>query len=123
MPISPENFLTLEDVANRLITESILAQSGRDDGLIPAYSLLSQLCETCGEEPALMEPLSSVRAALEKLLDTAQPFDEISLGQLRRLVEWFPVALAALKAHQAVPPFDGAPVEASEPAAAAVLLE
>ena len=54
MPIPLETFPPLEDTINRLAAESVLAQSGRDEGLIPAYSLLGELTELSGAEPQLV---------------------------------------------------------------------
>ncbi len=100
---------------NRLAAETILAQQGRDDGLVPAYSLLGELREQCSLDAALREPISGQHAALERLLDTAQPFDAASLAAIRALVEWLPVAIAKTKAAQPVPPFV---LAASAPSAA-----
>jgi two-component system chemotaxis sensor kinase CheA len=102
MPISPESFKALDDVINRLAAESILAQTGRDDGLVPSYSLLGDLRGLCEGEPALLEPVAAMHATLEGLLDTAHPFDDRTLGLLRKLVEWLPDAIEALKAGKPV---------------------
>jgi len=101
MPIAPESYQALDDALNRLATESILATPGRDDGLIPAYSLLGELRDSFATEPALREAVAAVHAPLDKRLDAAQPFDEVSLGHLRGLVEWLPGAIEAAKAGKA----------------------
>jgi two-component system chemotaxis sensor kinase CheA len=120
MPISPESFQALEDAINRLAAESILAQCGRDDGLVPAYSLLNDLRELCAQESVLRDAVVSAHAALENLLDGALPFDEMSLGELRRLVEWLPVALDCVKAGNAAPPFSAmAPITTAAAVSAA----
>ena len=46
MSISPESFQALDDAVNRLAAESILAQAGRDDGLIPS-SVCWEKSENC----------------------------------------------------------------------------
>jgi two-component system chemotaxis sensor kinase CheA len=97
MPISPSQFAAIEDAVNRLAAESILAQVGRDDGLVPAYSLLGNLRELCGAEQALVDAVTTVQTELERMLDAAQPFDASSLGRLRTLVDWFPLAIIALR--------------------------
>ncbi len=97
MPISPESFKALDDAANRLAAESILAQTGRDDGLVPAYSLLSDLRDLAASEPALHGPIVATHAVLEQLLDNAKPFDDATLGKLRQLVEWLPGAIDAVE--------------------------
>jgi two-component system chemotaxis sensor kinase CheA len=109
MPLTTELACQLEEIINRLATESILAQAGRDDGLVPSYSLLGDLRDRCATEPALLTPVVATHAALDKLLDAAKPFDEASLSELRWLAEWLPVALECLKSGQPVPPFGANP--------------
>ena len=57
MSLSPQQFTALEGAVNRLASESVLATAGRDDGLVPSYSLAAELCELCATEPALHQPL------------------------------------------------------------------
>ncbi len=113
MPISSESFAAIEQTANRLATESILASPGRDDGLVPIYSLLGELAGQCDLEPALHGAIAAMHADLDRRLDAAQPFDEACLGRLRQLVEWLPGALAAWQADQPVIPCDVAPASAT----------
>ena len=120
MPIISDAFPLLEDVLNRLGTELTLAQSGRDDGMVPAYSLLGDLGELCALEPVLREPVVALHADLEHRLDSAQPFDDALIGRLRRLVEWLMASVAGLQAGRAVvPPGDDSPAVPAAPAVAA----
>ncbi len=98
MSISPAQLSAVEDTLNRIAAESILAQPGRDDGLVPAYSLLGDLSDQCAEDSAWHARVKITRAALEALLDAAQPFDEATLAQLRDLVEWLTDALGIQRA-------------------------
>ncbi len=116
MPISPESFKALDDAANRLAAESILAQAGRDDGLVPSYSLLSDLRDLAESEPALHGPIVATHAVLEQLLDNAKPFDDTTLGKLRQLVEWLPAAIDAVESG-GTPPVLGEAAATSAPAA------
>jgi two-component system chemotaxis sensor kinase CheA len=109
MSISPESFPALSDAINRLAAESILAQAGRDDGLIPAYSLLGEISELCSHEPALSGPVKAVHTAFDKLLDLAQPFDDAAISKLRQLIDWLPVATAAMQAERAIPEYKTGP--------------
>jgi two-component system chemotaxis sensor kinase CheA len=122
MPLALEKFPALENTLNRLATEAVLAQPGRDDGLVPSYSLLSELRDATAAEPALQQPIAVTQVTLEKLLDSAQPFDAATLAELHWLVEWLPVAVECLKTGQPVPPFgaQAAPVAAPETPEAAV---
>jgi len=130
MPIPPESFQALHDAVNRLAAESILAQAGRDDGLIPSYSLLGEIGELCATEPVLSSPVKAVHTTLDKLLDAAQPFDEASITQLRQLIDWLPGAVSAMHAGRPVAAFSAkpagpatAPAEAKPESAAATVDE
>ena len=119
MSIPLESFPLIEDVANRLAAESIFAQVGRDDGLIPSYSLLGELCEHSSTYPEFNEPLRALRDRLEKRLDGAQPFDEPSLSDLRAAVEWLPRCIDAMKAGKPFIHFKGPASKKAEAAPAA----
>ncbi len=122
MPLAPESHQALDDALNRLATESILAGAGRDDGLIPSYSLLGELCDLCATEPVLRDAVAAAHGVLDKLLDTAKPFDDASLGCLRRLIDWLPAAVDAVKAGKApavLPTAGSTPVAPPAPAAGA----
>ena len=98
MPLAPENYQALDDALNRLASESILATPGRDEGLIPAYSLLGEILALCESEPVLHAAIKSTHTTLDKLLDVAQPFNESTIVQLRKLIDWLPEAIEAVKA-------------------------
>jgi len=108
MPISPAQLAALEDTLNRLAAESILAQPGRDDGLVPSFALLGDLRDRCAGEPALLEAVNTMQQALERRLDAAQPFDEPALAQLRAFVEQFPAAMARARNGDAGAPSNAA---------------
>lgn len=97
MSINPDCFAALDDGISRLAGESILALPGSDEGLIPAYSLLGEICEICVSEPLVSEPLLGLRGILDKMLDVAKPWDDASLSHLRAIVNWLPGAIDALK--------------------------
>lgn len=119
MSISAPAHQVLEDSCSRLASEVVLAQAGRDDGLIPAYSLLSDLVSATEDDPALHGPLVETRARLDTLLDSALPFDEATLHKLRELVSWLGPAIEAKSQDRPVPPWCGsaAAVTAPQPAA------
>jgi two-component system chemotaxis sensor kinase CheA len=105
MALSADVFGVLDDLSSRLAGESVLAQAGRDDGLIPVFSLLSDFAQACEAEPVLAAAAGAVRQAIEALLDEAQPFDEPTLGRLRRLVDWLPAALSDGRQGRPIAPF------------------
>ena len=94
----------------------MLAQVGRDDGLIPVFSLLGDCAQVCNGEPILATAVAAVRQPIEALLDDAQPFDEQTLGLLRRLVGWLPAALSDGRQGRPIEPF-----AATAPAAGSTL--
>jgi two-component system chemotaxis sensor kinase CheA len=117
MSIPLDQFTVIEATLNRLATESILAVPGRDEGLVPAYSLLGELRDQLGQRPDLRDPVAALQRQLEQLLDAAKPFDDGTLGALHRLVEWLPGALAqdgASKPQEM--PAPAAPLPAAVPA-------
>ncbi|MBX3739058.1 MAG: chemotaxis protein CheA [Candidatus Didemnitutus sp.] len=120
MSLAPEFFQALDDSLSRLAAESILAQPGRDDGLIPSYSLLGEMRDQCAAVPTLREAVAGVHALIDKRLDAAQPFDDATLAALRRLIAWLPEAIEAAKAGRAPEVFDAsaAPAPAAEAPAA-----
>jgi two-component system chemotaxis sensor kinase CheA len=118
MPLAPESYQAIDDTLSRLAAESILATPGRDDGLIPSYSLLGELKELCAAEPVLAGPVAALHAELDKRLDNAQPFDDASLAKLRQFIDWAPGALDALKAGRVPAPAPSATAAAAEAAPA-----
>jgi two-component system chemotaxis sensor kinase CheA len=116
MPISSDAFPALEEALNRLATESVLAQSGRDEGMVPAYSLLGDLRDFCALEPALREPVAALHTEFERHLDAAKPFDDELLARLRGMANWLIAAVTALKSGSALPPLVA---DSAKPAAVA----
>jgi two-component system chemotaxis sensor kinase CheA len=108
MSLSSESLLAADDIVSRLAAEFILAQPGRDDGLIPAFSLLGGLRDLLTDEPALAEPVATVQGVLERLLDGARPFDAAALAALAALLAWLPGALEAVRLGRGLPPPPGA---------------
>ncbi len=119
MSLSSAALQALDDLISRLAGESMLAQSGRDDGLVPAYSLISEMRDVCVTEPVLHGPTLALHGELDRMLDTAKPFDDAMLARLRAYVEWMPVAAECLRSNQAVPPFNACAPAAAEAAAPA----
>jgi len=103
MPISSASHASIEDILNRIATESILAQAGSVDGMVPAFSLLSDLADVCAPDPVIQHRVVLARSAIEARLDAAQPFDEATLQNLRDLVIWIPRALQQPTVDQTVP--------------------
>lgn len=103
MTIAPVLLQQVEDTTNRIAAEAILAQPGKDDGLIPAYSLLGQLCDLLVDHIDARLPAHNMRDVLEKRLDAALPHDEESIAHLQHFAEHYPHVVDALR--------DGRPIE------------
>ena len=122
MSISQETLTSIDELSNRLAAESILIQAGRDDGLIPIYSLLGELIEMSGDDSDFAAPSNEVRASLDVLLDNAQPFDAASVALVQQLIEWLPMAILTRRAQEELPiwsndAFEVPPEDLVEPAA------
>src|SRR5665213_1788898 len=104
MPHSPDPSSALEEILNRLAVEAVLATPGRDEGLIPAYSLLGEIRALCADQPAVLESIDALLPEFEQCLSTAVAFPAPLVGRLRALVEWLPGALAAGSHSTAVAP-------------------
>ncbi|MFT3828276.1 MAG: chemotaxis protein CheA [Opitutaceae bacterium] len=116
MSIAPVLLQQVEDITNRIAAEAILAQPGRDDGLIPAYSLLGQLCDVLADHHDASVPAQTLRELLEKRLDAAQPFDADSLAHLQHFAEHYPRVIDALRVDK---PVQFKELKSSAPAAGA----
>jgi two-component system chemotaxis sensor kinase CheA len=110
----------LEEIVNRLASEVVFAKAGSDEGLIPAYALLTDLVEAAAEEADLLEAGKEAVARLESYLDDAKPFDEELIAYLHTLVTWMPSWVEARLTGQPLParfalevPAEDAPVEAT----------
>lgn len=120
MSIPSESHQALDDAINRLASESILAQAGRDEGLVPAYSLLGDLRDLCSTSAELREPIAVLHHEFERHLDTATPFDDALIRRLRDLVGWLPEALAGVKSGRTVAPPGAEATVATPPPAVTV---
>jgi two-component system, chemotaxis family, sensor kinase CheA len=97
MSLQSATFTVLDDLASRFSGESIFARAQSDEGLIPAYSLLSDMIGHVADEPGLRAPLQALHARLDGLLNNAQPFDAAAERHVKDLAAWLPGALAAAR--------------------------
>jgi len=130
MPLQANSFTLIDDLFSRLAGESIFAQPGSDEGLVPAYSLLGEIIGHAEDAPELTGPMQELHLRLDALLSEAKPFDAAAVEHLRKLVTWLPGALAGARREQRlsdesaalpspapfVPPVAAAPSNASSAA-------
>jgi two-component system chemotaxis sensor kinase CheA len=114
MPISPDSFSAIEEVLNRLTVEAVLAAPGRDESLVPIYSLLGEIRTLCAAQPAVVAPIDALLPEFERCLEAASSLSAPLVGRLRMLVEWLPSALEAWQNDLAViPSLPAAPAESA----------
>ncbi|MFA6286444.1 MAG: chemotaxis protein CheA [Opitutaceae bacterium] len=95
MSLQASTFAVLDDLSSRLAGESIFAKAHSDEGLIPSYSLLTEMMGHLAdaETPELQGALQALHSRLDALLTNAQPFDEAAEKHLKALAGWLPGAL------------------------------
>lgn len=112
MTFTPSALAQIDDLNSRLAAESIFAQAGSDEGLVPTYSLLTEIMGLTAEGDELYTELHSLHDLLDALLDAATPFDEVTVKSLHRLVAWMPAALEQLRKGESPDPMP-VPVDAT----------
>lgn len=95
MSLQASAFSLLDDLSSRFAGESVFARADSDEGLIPSYSLLTEMLGHVADEPALLAPLKALHARLDNLLNEARPFDKAAETHLRDVAGWLPGALNA----------------------------
>lgn len=109
--------MSLNEIApllDRLAVEMIFAQAGKDDGLLPVNSLLTELQEhasltggTNGGDPpppAISESVVMARSWVDAALESGA-FSAVCLSRLGAWIQWLKTALQAAESRQALPKF------------------
>jgi len=110
MPLSEDQLNACDATLNRIATELVLASPGKDDGLVPAYSLVNELSgETDGFEDVIHDACRHVQRALDALLDESKPFDERTLEYVGNFTTWAQDSILALRSGHPLVPFGPAP--------------
>lgn len=136
MSLNASTYALLDDLASRLAAESIFAAPGGDEGLVPAYSILTDILALLQADSPLAAPLKGLQALLDTLLENARPWDDASAGKLREVGAWLPGALSkercaegssassspapATRSAAAEPPAPATPIAAPSASAAVV---
>jgi two-component system chemotaxis sensor kinase CheA len=116
------NYPNALQLAEKIALELVFAQPGRDEGLLPVNSLLTDLSELLSAEPAVPEPIQRGIAVARECVDdalVAGGFSANLLERLSSLVSWLPVALRAWEQNGSIPDVprsSGAAATASQPA-------
>jgi hypothetical protein len=106
MPESTSNCLAaLTRLIEKVAVELIYASPGKDDGLLPINSMLSEMEEIGGQSP-VFSPLPQALVRARQIVDSA--FDKAALeathiNQLGRWVNWMQHALPLAQAGKNIP--------------------
>ncbi|MBL9137219.1 MAG: chemotaxis protein CheA [Verrucomicrobiales bacterium] len=109
------DYAALCSIIEKLALELVLAEPGKDNGLLPVNSLLGDLEEVARR----MEVPEALGAAIRKgrewvdALFGAGNFEESTLSRLRSWVEWMQAAVSALHNGQAITPLIAEAAESS----------
>jgi two-component system chemotaxis sensor kinase CheA len=105
--MKPELFAELKKLGDKIATELVFAEPGKDLGLLPVNSLLGQVEELVGHE-ASTEPLGrgikEARQWVEAIFQSTGTFNLLTLKRLGEWVEWWQASLSACEAQGAPPP-------------------
>jgi two-component system chemotaxis sensor kinase CheA len=113
------NTEAFRELTRKLALELMFAEAGKDTGLLPLNSLLSQIEELCQADapPAIQEAVTRGRQAVDKIFESNALFNEPSLSWLREWNAWIESALEALLRGQPVPNlptrWSGAPAQSA----------
>lgn len=116
------NYPSALQLAEKIALELVFAQPGRDEGLLPVNSLLTDLSELLASEPAVPEAVQRGITVARECVDdalVAGGFSANLLERLSSLVSWLPVALRAWEQNGAIPDVprsSGGSASASQPA-------
>ncbi len=124
--MNPKTFAELKSLSEKIASELVFAEAGKDLGLLPVNSLLGQIEELLAAESA-PEPLpQSARLArgwVDGIFETTGTFGIGSLKRLGEWVAWLQSAVTACESGQAPTPLPaewaGAINETAAPALAA----
>ncbi len=109
----PKYLDTFDAILNKIATEMVLAEVGSNEGLVPIYSLLSDLADCCKEHPILTESVANLKGALDALLDKGLPFDSRTIDYLSEFSGWAQAALFSLRGGKDIQVFAALKQEAA----------
>jgi two-component system chemotaxis sensor kinase CheA len=95
----------LKKLGDKIATELVFAEAGKDMGLLPVNSLLGQI-EDCASGPecaALREGIQQARGWVNDIFASSGPFSAHALKQFTQWAEWWQQALIASETEAAVP--------------------
>lgn len=95
----------IERIAQQFSAELLLAEEDSDEGLLPMYSLVSELASLFEDSLPVQESIQAVTDRLENLLDNACRFSRSDLDLLTEFNLWLETTRHAFSDNQAIAPF------------------
>jgi len=109
MPLNEDQLNICDSTLNRIATELVLASPGKDDGMVPVYSLVNELSGSVDTyDDTIHAACMHVRRALDELLDESRPFDERTLEYVSNFASWAQDGVLALRNGQGITPYAAA---------------
>jgi two-component system chemotaxis sensor kinase CheA len=108
--MNPQIFGELKNLSEKIASELVFAEAGKDLGLLPVNSLLGQMEELLtthtGPEP-LMQAARLARGWVDGILETTGNFSVSSLKRLGEWAAWFQMAVQACAGENPPAPLPG----------------
>jgi len=106
MKLDTQQVAALEEFSGKIAAELVFAEAGKDEGLIPAYSLLGELMDRIGSSDEVMKAAKAMQALLGEHLDEGRPWETPTLDRLTAFNCWCEGLHAATKTGESFKPFD-----------------
>lgn len=120
----PNDNSSLEAKLQQIGAELAVLTAGTDEGLIPLFSLSTEVLEREGLPEEWIQPMETLQRLLDTFLDTGKPVDEAGIASFNKFSEWLNAAIENDKRGEELPPLpeeeiipDAPPVEVSDAAA------
>lgn len=98
-----------EKISQQFSTETLLAEKGSDNGMLPVYSLLKDFQTAFANKDVLQNGIEIVLAKMDSLLDEFKPYDDHAITLLTEFNLWMETARSEIQIGR-----DPLPFEASE---------
>jgi two-component system chemotaxis sensor kinase CheA len=103
-------FDELKSLGDKIATELVFAEPGRDNGLLPVNSLLSRIEELAGRDASagpLARAATVARGWVNAIFDSTGLFSPLDIKRLGEWVEWWQAAVSACQYEKTPPPIPG----------------
>jgi two-component system chemotaxis sensor kinase CheA len=104
--MNTELFDQLKGLGDKIATELVFAEPGRDLGLLPVNSLLGQIEELAGREESaapLARATKEARRWVDAMLDSTATFNSLAIRRLGEWVEWWQTSVSACQVQKPPP--------------------